>query len=198
MSASSYEESISGPLKPGCHFYKWLLRGGPLHINIPDTLIVEKNIVRYIYNDANGLIVKSKPISDSAADRKSFILNVLQRFLLHQSSHPPSTAMSRQVVGIIKRPHWKSGVSNDTEVLLPLPLAAQLLDAVEGRPGPYVIQKYMWFRGKRPCIYRAFWKAGSPTSARSVVVWNIASKESIQEFHGDHITDTLKYEYIWR
>jgi hypothetical protein len=63
-------------------------------------------------------------------------------------------------------------------------LAARLMDAVDGQEGPLVIQKFVKYRGRRPCIYRAFWRAASGSSPRAVTVWNISSAEPAAEFRG--------------
>ncbi len=173
-------------MKPGLHFYKWLLRGSALHVPIPDTLIVEKNIVRFIFTDPiTGQIMKLKPSSDSQDDKRIFFHTVMNR-LMDQPQYLPQqpNAISRRVVAVLKKPFWRNTVSNETEILLPLPLAAQILDAVDGKPGPFVIQKFMNFRGKKPAVYRAFWKAGSPTKARALTVWNISNKDNVTEFPG--------------
>ena len=82
MPPSQYSDQTTGPMKPGCYFYKWLLRGPGLAVSIPDTLIVEKNIVRLIYNDmSTGQIIKARPLNDSKKNKRRFIRDVLHRFL---------------------------------------------------------------------------------------------------------------------
>lgn len=190
---SQYEEHISGPMKPGCHFYKWLLRGAGLAVSIPDTLIVERNIVRLVYNDPQtGQIIKARPLGESKKSKKKFIRDVLARFLDAEPRRdlarpaPPRQggALARQVVAVVKKPFWRSAVGNEVEALLPLPLVAHVMDAVDGQEGPYVIQKFVRYRGRRPCVYRCFWRAASATSPRTVTVWNISSSEPAVEFQG--------------
>lgn len=188
-----YEEHVSGPMKPGLYFYKWLLRGAGLAVSIPDTLIVEKNIVRLVYNDpSTGQVIKARPQSDSKKNKKKFIRDVLHRFLDppdrrdEGASHAArnNTVLARQVVGVIKKPYWRSSVGNEVEVLQPMSLVAHLMDAVDGQEGPYVIQKFVRYRGRRPCFYRCFWRAASPGAPRTVTVWNISSTEPAEEFQG--------------
>ena len=188
-----YEEHISGPLKPGLYFYKWLLRGAGLTVSIPDTLIVEKNIVRLVYNDAaSGQVIKARPLSDSKKNKKKFIRDVLHRFLdpLDKRDdgavHPGKNnkILARQVVGVIKKPYWRCAVGNEVEVLQPMSLVAHLMDAVDGQEGPYVIQKFVRYRGRRPCFYRCFWRAATPGAPRTVTVWNISSTEPAEAFQG--------------
>lgn len=185
-----YDEAISGPMRPGCYFYKWLLRGPSLSVRIPDTLIVEKNIVRLIYNDpSTGNVIKAKPLGDSRKSKQKFMLDVIRRFLDAPavaegvpSGHGTPKRLSRRVVALLKKPFWRGSVSNETEAILPLPLAAHLMEALDGQEGPYVIQKFVQFRGRRPCIYRTFWRSASASGARTIAVWNVSNNESIVEF----------------
>jgi hypothetical protein len=128
MPPAQYEERISGPMRPGVYLYKWLLRGAGLAVGMPDTLLVEKNIVRLIYNDAHtGQIIKAKPLGDSKKSKRKFIREVLGRFL-----DPPADpygqgqgqgqgkraqgTLAHQVVAVVKKPYWRSGAGSETEV----------------------------------------------------------------------------------
>jgi hypothetical protein len=164
-----------------------MLRSPPLHIPIADTLIVENNICRLLYTDAaSGIVMKSKPKSHSETGKERFIMEVLNRFIGPSLTEPHLASkpgpICRRIAAVLKRPVWKATVANDTEFLLPLPLTAHLMDAVDGKKGPYVIQRFMWCRGKKPSLYRCFWKAARGNAARSLVIWNISSNDNFGEY----------------
>ena len=155
---------------------------------IADTVIVEKGIVRYVYTDTNGNVVKAKPKSETTRSKEKFVIETVNRFLAPSRNEPhlankPGT-LNRRVAAVLKKPFWRSSVANDTEVLLPLPLTAHLLDAVDGKAGPHVLQRFVWCRGRRACQYRVFWKAARGHTAKAMVVWNISSTENFLEFSG--------------
>ena len=164
-----------------------MLRSPPLQIPIADTLIVENNICRLLYTDpVSGIVMKSKPKSHSESSKERFIMDVLHRFMGPSLTEPYLASkpgpLCRRVTAVLKKPAWKATVANETEFLLPLPLTAQLMDAVDGKKGPYVIQRFMWCRGKKPSLYRCFWKAARGNTARSLVVWNISSNDNFGEY----------------
>ena len=182
LSKDAYHDKNVGPLKPGFAFYKLLssTRGPSLQMNIPDTILGDNNLmnpVKRIFTGDDGFIQREKINSDSTIERDKFVMNAIDRIIsnakpLTKKRHKDSYGkvkiinepLQNRIVAVSKR-CLKSPkvlkVSNQTDVLTPLPFKALLLQLSEKETEELAIQQFIRPRGTRATVYRIFWRSMS-------------------------------------
>lgn len=203
--------------------YKWLGKGPPLSVPIPDMITIDQvtNNVKYISSNTkqNHLIEVECGMFDSYQTRDQFLINCLRRFIIKSQaisyrsipSHYTSDVMTKysheqlynRFVAILKKPLSQQGrmySNQQSELLLPFALQSHLDQATESQfssdpqattgnempsfvpeellnPNPlYVIQKFVKCKGKKPSLYRVFWRLGSSDQGNAEC-WNITNDQ---------------------
>lgn len=162
------------------------------------------NVVRSKPPRKNGSSGMNAVVVD--AQRREFLMDVVRRFAdggrkeaasgaaadaTETPAHASSLSFAKRIpllrrpAAVLKRPAWRNHVASDTEILLPIPLAANIDEDLRGHSNPHVIQRYIRSRGKKACFYRVFWNPATPTSPKSVNVWNISSEDNIVDVTPD-------------
>jgi hypothetical protein len=182
-------------------------------VPIAETLVVDGPRIVLLHNDSKGNVVRSKPPRRTDSDdndattsqhvdtqRREFVMGVVRRFIdagqgstSHAEAIDPLLSLSfarripllRLPAAVHKRPAWRKHVASDTEVMLPIPLAAAIQEDLKGRSPPHVIQRFIRSRGKKACFYRVIWNPATSTSPKSVAVWNISSEDNIVDITPD-------------
>jgi hypothetical protein len=174
----NFADEEIGPLKPGNTFWRWLGRGPALKVPIADTLYVGGNnhTTRLLFNDEKGVVQQYTAQFDQQALKDQFLDLCNERFIqksnyLCSSTEPLYNRMVALQKKTASNPR-KSFTNQNCDILLPISLHAHLLDITEGSGQSCVIQKFIKSRGKRPSVYRLFWKAASNETG-SVEGWNI-------------------------
>ena len=142
------------------------MRGPPLHIPIPDTIIVDTGTICRIRNDKKGRIVFDQPRYDLQLPRDTFIQSCVESFVADSVPFGQSSQMmnlKKRFVAVIKRPcpSVDAQVTNSVECLIPLSFQAHLLESMDTNTGKYVMQKFIKGRGGSAGTYRVFWRATS-------------------------------------
>ena len=210
----NYHDKNVGPLKPGFAFYRLLSssRGPSLQMNIPDTIMGDNNPmnpVRRIFTDENGYVQREKINSDSTVERDKFVVNSIDRIIsnakpLSKKRQKDSYGqikvinepLQNRIVAVSKRP-LKSlkilKVSNQTDVLTPLPFKALLLQLSEKETEELAIQQFIKPRGTRATVYRIFWRSAS-IGAGTVTGYRITkSNEEFTIFDENNHNDDMKH-----
>jgi hypothetical protein len=167
-----------GPVKPGNAFWKWLGRGPALKIPIADTLYVGGNnhTTKLLFNDEKGVVQQYTAQFDQQSLKDQFLDLCTEKFI-QKSNYlcAPTEPLYNRMVALQKRTASnprKAFTNQNADLLFPISLHAHLLDITEGSGQSSVIQKFIKSRGKRPSVYRLFWKASSNETG-SVEGWNI-------------------------
>lgn len=150
---------------------------------IPDTVVVEGAVIYHLYNDRNGYIKKSAPNMDSRESIEAFVASIMDRFVFKSISVLTGTKhakehISQRIVGVVKKPAWRTHITNHCETLTALGVQAHLLHGIEaGNTDSYIIQKFVKSRGRKPTFTRMIWKAhsesGTGAGGRHAVCWNL-------------------------
>ena len=171
-----------GPIKPGVHFFRWLGKGNPLNVPIADTLYVgPNNMVKIVFNDSKGTVQQKNARFDQQANRDQFFDLCIGKFV--RSSQPLSSInepIFTRIVAVMKRPcsnQSRCYTNQNTDILLPVSFHAHLLDIAEGNSSQCVIQKFIKSRGKRPSVFRLFWRTAS-SEGGTVEGWNITRRDN--------------------
>ncbi|RYH25286.1 hypothetical protein EON65_15630 [archaeon] len=177
----AFDDQVVGPCKPGCNFFKFLGRGPPLHVPIPETIFIGSgNFIKLLHNEPiKGAITQEIMHFDHQEVRDEFITNCVNKFV--KSSVPvtsPPEAIYSRFVAVQKKPAVKSNrayINTQCDFLLPIAFQSQLLEITDNNLPPCVIQRFIKSRGRRPGVYRLFWKrAGNELGAAEG--WNITKK----------------------
>ena len=175
----------SGPLNPGYKFYDILSHSSHLCVPIPDTVVVDGPRIYHLFNDKNGYIKKAVPNLESREGIEAFIGSVMDRFVYksvslwsgNKQSRKEKEHISKRIVGVIKKPAWRTHITNNTETLTALGVQTYLLHGmVAGNTDTYIIQKFVKSKGRKPSYTRVMWKMNADiygSTGRQVVGWNI-------------------------
>jgi hypothetical protein len=147
-------------------------------------VVVDGAEIYHLYNDRNGYIKKAVPNMDSPESITAFIASIMDRFVFKSMSVLTGTKhskehISQRTVGVIKKPAWRTHVTNYCETLTALGVQAHLLHGIEaGNTDSYIIQKFVKSRGRKPTFTRMVWKANSESAGpgaagRHAVCWNL-------------------------
>jgi hypothetical protein len=130
---------------------------------------------------------------DNYVQRREFMMSVVKRFIegdrqVTSNADPidfTPLSFARRIpllrlpAAVLKRPAWRRHVASDTEIMLPIPLAATIQEDLKGRSAPHIIQRFIRSRGKKACFYRVILNPATSSSPKSVAVWNISSEADI-------------------
>ena len=210
-SSNYVDDEISGPIRPGYYFYKWLSYGPPLELNIPNTFIVHGSTVVHLNTDKNGYITSEAPKLDE--DNKTFVSEFVESCIGDWSSlndhkakksvkpkiplgnnieTPPkhNQLLINTVVAVRKSPDWSQDlVRNKICVLTPIPLQASLIGTLEGDDKECVIQRYIKPKGKYASIFRVFWKR-EPSSYSTIIGFCIMNTDKFESFNDEKGSNT--------
>ncbi len=166
-----------GPCKPGCAFYKLLGKGPPLNVPIPDTLVIRYNSVKCLFHEPSKGAIQQKILRfDHGKSKDEFIQNGIKSYIaqskpLMEQAEP----IYSRFVAVHKRPvikEQRTHINQQSYFLLPVALQVQLVEIADNNLPPCVIQKFIKSRGRKPCVYRLFWKrSGMETGIAEG--WNI-------------------------
>ena len=146
----SYDDRRAGPVKPGFQFYRWLARGPPLPIPIPDTVLITKQSVKHVYTNDKGQLTTHTVNVEDAEDRDRFLARALHNHAV--LSQPltvrpdPPEALHNRFVSVLKRPLPTPALqysAQQCEPITPLTLQATLLNACDLNIAPCVVQKFI-------------------------------------------------------
>eukprot|EP01031_Cornospumella_fuschlensis_P035691 gene35691-43287_t len=103
----AFEDQVVGPCKPGCNFFKFLGRGPPLHVPIPETIFIGSgNFIKLLHNEpSKGVITQEIMHFDQQEARDQFITNCVHKFVKNSVpiTSPPEPLYAR-FVAVQKKP----------------------------------------------------------------------------------------------
>jgi hypothetical protein len=152
-----------------------------LKVPIADTLFIgPSNTVKLLHNDSRGNVQAFDAHLDQQCKRDQFLELCVDKFI--KNSEPISQECEpvyNRIVGVLKKPCSNGNrcyTNQNSDLLFPVSLYAHVLDIAEGNSQQCIIQKFIKSKGKRPSIFRLFWKASS-TETGVVEGWNITKTE---------------------
>ena len=166
IKATTYVESLMGPMRPGLHFYRWLMKGPSLQLPLAEVMLSDDNYMRYICNDAEGNVISRKAVHDDI-NAKATLLTDFITACVKKSERPeglrvvPSMLndpLLQRIVAVRKTPQWKHVVGNRVEVLLPYPAQAAANTLMDTRNTEEVLQRYVRVKSRNANVFRIFWK----------------------------------------